>query len=171
MDENCANLRAIGKSEARRAGQSLLALNNAHADELTILNSDALSGLIREAFLTLSVGDGDAFLIAFDERADYDSQNFLWFRDRFERFVYVDRVAVSQVARGRGLGRALYETLFRRARAAGHDRIVAEVNADPPNPASDAFHAAMGFSVIGSALLASGKAVRYYERALRDDGF
>ena len=101
---------------------------------MTILTSDALSGLIREAFLTLSVGDGDAFLIAFDERADYDSQNFLWFRDRFERFVYVDRVAVSQVARGRGLGRALYETLFRRARAAGHDRIVAEVNAARPTP-------------------------------------
>lgn len=168
MNGSGAEIQAIGRSEAERAATRLIAANNAHAEELGSLTLDALRRLIGQAFLTLSAGDGDAFLIAFDERADYDSPNFLWFRARFERFVYVDRVAVAASARGRGLARALYETLFRKAQAAGHDRIVAEVNKEPPNPASDAFHAAMGFSVIGSALLANGKAVRYYELRLSD---
>ena len=41
-----------------------------------------------------------------------------------------------------------------------------EVNSDPPNPASDVFHAAMGFSVTGEALLDNGKTVRYMARLL-----
>jgi predicted GNAT superfamily acetyltransferase len=43
---------------------------------------------------------------------------------------------------------------------------VCEVNAEPPNPASDAFHAAMGFAEVGSATLGGGKQVRYFERLL-----
>lgn len=161
-----ADIRAIERGDAGRERPLLLALNNAHAEELTLLTPEALSALMAQAYLTLRAGDRDGFLIALDQGAEYDSQNFLWFRERFDRFVYVDRVAVAPHARGRGLGRALYEALCRRARDAGHVRIVAEVNADPPNPASDAFHAAMGFAVIGSARLKDGKAVRYYERTL-----
>ena len=53
--------------------------------------------------------------------------------------------------------------LFRSVvRAAGHARVVCEVNSDPPNPASDAFHAALGFAEVGQAVLATqGKVVRY----------
>jgi len=105
--------------------------------------------------------------LAFDEGADYDSENFLWFRARYERFVYVDRVVVSPAARGRGLARLLYENLFDRAAAAGYARIVCEVNVDPPNPASDAFHAKLGFAEVGQASIAGGaKAVRYFAHDL-----
>jgi uncharacterized protein len=41
-----------------------------------------------------------------------------------------------------------------------------EINLLPPNPASDAFHARMGFVEVGAAQLANGKTVRYLERAL-----
>jgi len=38
---------------------------------------------------------------------------------------------------------------------------------DPPNPASDAFHAAHGFSEVGrSAIHGGSKTVRYLSRAL-----
>ncbi len=87
-----------------------------------------------------------AFLLAFDEGAEYDSPNYLWFRRRYPRFVYVDRVAVAQAARGRGHARRLYADLMARAAAADHDVVVCEVNSDPPNPASDAFHATLGFA-------------------------
>ena len=119
------------------------------------------------------IGAADALLIAFDQTADYDSQNFLWFRRRFDRFVYVDRVVVDPARRGMGLARRLYAEVFARASAAGHGHVVCEVNSDPPNPASDAFHAALGFREVGAAIVAeSGKAVRYYERdlATRDSG-
>ncbi|TIP69850.1 MAG: GNAT family N-acetyltransferase, partial [Mesorhizobium sp.] len=71
--------------------------------------------------------------------------NFLWFRERYPRFVYVDRVVVAGEARGRGHARRLYEDLFDHALRAGQTIVTCEVNAEPPNPASDAFHAALGF--------------------------
>ncbi len=55
--------------------------------------------LVDRAFFAGRIGEADAFLIAFDQDADYDSPNFLWFRERFERFVYVDRIAVAPAAR------------------------------------------------------------------------
>jgi len=112
-------------------------------------------------------GAADAFCIALDQDATYASPNFQWFRARFPRFVYVDRVVVARGAHGRGLGRMLYRALTEAARESGHDRICAEINAVPPNPASDRFHAAFGFTEIGRAELAdSGKTVRYVSLSL-----
>ena len=60
-----------------------------------------------------------------------------------------------------------YDDLFRFASENGHDVIVCEVNSDSPNPASDAFHQALGFSEMGDAHLEDrGKTVRYLRRAL-----
>ena len=45
--------------------------------------------------------------------------------------------------------------------------VTCEVNAEPPNPASDAFHAALGFAEVGDAVIHGGKkAVRYYVRQI-----
>lgn len=147
-----------------------LALNNAHAIELSWLDAGRLAQLTRRAFYARRIGDIDAFLLAFDQDADYDSPNFLWFRSRYARFVYVDRIAVAPKARGRGYARRLYDDLFAEARRAGHDQVVCEVNTEPPNPASDAFHLAMGFEDVGAAVIHGGaKAVRYLRRGLSGD--
>ena len=139
-----------------------LALNNAHATELSWQDEHSFAHLIRHAFHARWTPDRAAFLIAFDERADYASENFRWFRDRFSRFVYVDRVVVAPAHRGKGLARMLYADLFEAVRAAGQSLVVCEVNSDPPNPASDAFHDALGFVEVGQAVLAGkGKVVRY----------
>ncbi len=146
---------------------ALLTLNNAHARELSWLEPDRLHHLVSQAFLATRTGGVDAFLLAFDQDADYDSPNFLWFRARYTRFVYIDRIAVAPAARGRGQARALYDELFARAAHAGHDRIVCEVNSMPPNPASDAFHAALGFSEVGAGTIHAGaKTVRYLSRLI-----
>jgi predicted GNAT superfamily acetyltransferase len=165
-----AEIRPLDPAEASPSsaiGQRVLALNNDHALELSWLDSDRLAELVGRAFVARRIGIVDAFLLAFDQDADYDSPNFLWFRSRYRRFVYVDRVVVAGAARGRGHARRLYDDLFAQALAAGHDRIVCEVNREPPNPASDAFHAALGFTEVGSARLADGiKTVRYLARPL-----
>ena len=142
-----------------RAG--LLDLNNAHAVELSLLDAAGLERLVAAAFAAERIGPADALLIAFDQDADYDSPNFLWFRDRYAQFVYVDRVVTAEPARGRGLAGRLYRDLIQRARDAGHDRIVCEVNSDPPNPGSEAFHRRFGFQPVGEARLANGKTVTY----------
>jgi predicted GNAT superfamily acetyltransferase len=146
-------------------GEALLALNNAHAMELSWLEPERLRHLVAEAFLAKRIGHAEAFLLAFDQGADYDSPNFLGFRQRYPRFVYVDRIVVAPRARGRGHARRLYLDLFEQVLAAGHDRVVCEVNADPPNPASDAFHAELGFIEVGTAAIHGGsKTVSYLSR-------
>jgi predicted GNAT superfamily acetyltransferase len=146
---------------------AVLRLNNEHAAELSLLDAARLSHLLGQSFHARRVGTLDAFMIAFDETAAYDSPNFLWFRARYPRFAYVDRIAVAKTARGRGLARKLYEDMFAAARAAGHTLAVCEVNAEPPNPASDAFHAALGFGEVGLASVYGGtRTVRYYARPL-----
>jgi hypothetical protein len=145
----------------------VLALNELHAVELSSLSAGRLAQMIAQAFYAKAVDDQAAFLLAFDQEADYDSPNFLWFRERLGRFVYVDRIAVAAAQRGRGLARTLYDDLFRAARDRGHAAVVCEVNADPPNPGSDAFHAALGFAEIGGAWLEDReKRVRYLRRNL-----
>jgi len=143
---------------------AVLALNNAHAVETSVLDAGTLRRMIATAHVAVAVG-ADAFLIAFDESANYDSANFTWFRDRHARFVYVDRIVVSPAARGRGLARRLYAHLFDTARASGRDLIACEVNVTPPNLASDAFHAAMGFQEVGRADRGP-KTVRYLVKRL-----
>jgi uncharacterized protein len=148
-------------------GAALLALNNAHASELSWLEPAGLADLVGQAWLALRIGDIDAFMLALDQTAAYDSPNFNWFRARYPRFVYVDRVVVAPAARGRGFARQLYDALIGAASGAGHELIVCEVNIDPPNPGSDAFHAALGFAEVGSASIHGGaKTVRYLARAL-----
>jgi hypothetical protein len=148
-------------------GRTLLALNNAHARELSWLEPARLEYLLSEAFLARRIGELDAFLLAFDQDARYDSPNFIWFRARYPRFVYVDRIVVASSARGRGCARRLYDDLFEHAVRAGHDRIVCEVNQNPPNPASDAFHAALGFVEVGTAsVYDGGRTVRYLSHTL-----
>ena len=147
---------------------AVLVLNNENAAELSWLEPQELSALIATSFSASRIGDVEAFLLTFDQTATYDSPNFLWFRKRYPSFVYVDRIVVAASARGRGHARRLYEDLFVRAAAAGHDIVTCEVNLDPPNPGSDAFHAALGFREVGEAVIHGGKkAVRYYAKQLK----
>ena len=146
---------------------AMLALNNAHAQELSWLDPARLQQLVTHAFLARRIDHLDAFLLAFDQDAPYDSPNFLWFRARYPRFVYIDRIAVAPSARGRGLARRLYCDLFDEAHRRGHEHVVCEVNLTPPNPGSDAFHAALGFCEVGRASIHNGSmTVRYLLRPL-----
>lgn len=140
-----------------------LALNNAHARELSLLDAPRLAQLRDRAWYAGAIGELDAFILAFDQACAYDGLNFRWFRDRYPRFAYVDRVVVAGHARGRGLARRLYRAVFDKAAGEGIPLVTCEVNLDPPNPASDAFHAALGFEPVGSAGL-GGKTVRYFAR-------
>lgn len=142
---------------------AILALNAAHERETSPLDHAALTTLLTTArHVGLRDRGAAAFLIALDQDAEYASVNFQWFQARYPRFLYVDRIIVAASARGRGLARSLYEDLFEAARAIGHDAIGCEVNMAPPNPASDAFHAKLGFQEVGSAEIAGGaKTVRY----------
>lgn len=141
----------------------VLELNRLHETELSPLSATRLRELAQASYRAFVADPEAGFLLTFDQDAAYDSPNFLWFRARLPRFVYIDRIAISATHRRKGFAGALYEALFAAARDDGHRHVVCEVNADPPNPGSDRFHAALGFEVMGEAVLDDrGKKVRYY---------
>jgi predicted GNAT superfamily acetyltransferase len=147
---------------------AVLSLNNLHAKETSALDGPALKTLLDMAFYARGIHCGaTAFLIALDQNAIYNNPNFSWFKQSRESFVYIDRIIVESSARGQGIARILYDDLIAAAKQAGHVRVVCEVNIHPPNPASEAFHVAMGFVGIGQATIHNGgKTVRYFEKTL-----
>lgn len=147
--------------------RAMLVLNQAHVIETSSLDLAGMQALIDQAFYlaTCEQGGANAFLLTVDQDADYASPNFLWFRARYPRFVYIDRVIVAQSQRQRGWGRRFYAGLFAAVASAGHSVVACEVNAEPPNPASEAFHHTLGFAEVGNAIVAGGaKKVTYLVR-------
>lgn len=144
----------------------LLALNNAHAVELSYKSPEGFADLFARASHVRAAPDGLALIVGFDEACSYDNPNFSWLKKRFPRFYYIDRVVVSEAARGRGLARRFYSELEERARAEGRERLVCEINSVPPNPQSDAFHKALGFAPVGEREAGEGKTVRYWAKEL-----
>ena len=106
------------------------------------------------------------FLILIRPGSAYPSDNYAWFEAKFDHHLYVDRIAVSDWARGEGVGRALYDEALRMAKALGEQRITAEVNEQPPNPESMAFHTRLGFRFLHSRPSRHGKVVAMLERPL-----
>jgi len=144
----------------------VLALSARHERETGKLDAEKLRAMRDASYQTTVIDGQGGYLITFDQDGAYDSPNFLWFKERYPRFAYVDRIVVDPNVRRAGHARALYEHLFERARRDGHSLVACEVNVDPPNPGSDAFHARMGFEEVGRALLGNAKTVRYLTRGL-----
>jgi hypothetical protein len=147
--------------------RGMLALSNAHHVEVGKITIEGLKTLVDASWHVRIAGNIDALLIGLEQGAAYDSPNYLWFTQRFPRFAYIDRIVVAEAARGRGLARLLYEDFFHAAKTRDHSHICCEVNYQPPNPGSDAFHERMGFEEIARATLPDrGKSVRYLTRMI-----
>lgn len=88
------------------------------------------------------------FVVTFRAGTAYDSENYRWFVERFgDDFYYLDRIVIGAEFRRRGLGRLVYDTLEEVARQVG--RMALEVNVDPPNDGSLAFHLGRGYVELG----------------------
>lgn len=137
----------------------VLALNEESVRFLSPLSAARLEQLHSQAALhviAVDAGEVAGFLLAFRERAPYDSMNYQWFDQRHARFLYIDRVVVDQRMQSRGAGASLYRHAFDAAEAAGLPLVACEFDVDPPNPASAAFHAKFGFREAGRQLVAGG---------------
>lgn len=127
-------------------------LNNDAYPAVPVVDAAELADLVAKTSLALVAVDGSrvvGFLLAVDPGADYASENYRYFEGRGVPSVYIDRVVVERSFRGGGLGRALYDAVFDKARTDGRREVTCEVNLQPPNPESLAFHERMGFRRVG----------------------
>jgi predicted GNAT superfamily acetyltransferase len=139
---------------------AILALNAQSVHFLSPLDAARLQHLhAQAAYHRLVEIDGTvaAFLLALREGADYDSPNYLWFAERYRRFLYVDRVVVAALQQGQRFGARLYDDIIAFAAAHGFAHLTCEFDLEPPNPASARFHARYGFREVGRQWLGGGK--------------
>ena len=131
----------------------ILEINEANVPEVGSVDAARMAFLLGASPIAAAVELDRAivgFCLVMPSTAPYDSANFGWFIERFDDFMYLDRVAFAADAQGRGLGTLLYaevDRLMVEMGGAGH--LALEVNVDPPNAASLAFHARRGFTEVG----------------------
>ena len=121
------------------------AVPRATGDEMSALVDNASWGLV-----ATQADEIAGFVLCFEPGVDYNSENYRFFESTFDSHFYIDRIVIAKPFRGAGLGAALYESVFDEAKKRSANNVTCEVNLDPPNPVSIAFHRRMGFSDVGT---------------------
>jgi predicted GNAT superfamily acetyltransferase len=134
---------------------AVLALNNSAGPGILPVDSTRIRQLFDiAAYFRVAEIDGviGGFLIALTPDAAYDSLNFQWFKSRYERFVYIDRIVIARPYRGLGLGRIFYADVqsFADVRS---PLLTCEVFLDPRDDVSVLFHGTYGFREVGQQVL------------------
>ena len=114
-------------------------------------NLDRLKKLIDWSSHLIVVRDYDisGFIILMREGQNYDSLNYKFFNSQSFPFLYVDRIAIKDGHRRKGLGRMIYEKTIDIAKDLDVSTCC-EVNTIPRNDPSLAFHDTFGFREVGT---------------------
>jgi uncharacterized protein len=148
-------LRAMRESDL----EVIAAMNDAAAPAVSPLGLEGMREHLSRCSTALVAQDSTGvigFIMALAPGADYASENYQWFATNVPDSLYVDRIVVTPSAKARGVGRALYVAVSEHARVLGLANVTAEINIDPPNPGSSAFHARLGFSAVGEQVTKGG---------------
>ena len=139
----------------------VLALNNAAGPGILPMDAGKLRFFWENAdYFRVAEKDGllAGFLVGVTQDADHDSPNFLWFRDRYPEFLYIDRIVIASTRRGAGVGRVFYGDVqsFAEVRV---PRLSAEVFMEGSSHPALVFHGSFGFREVGQHVMA-GPGVR-----------
>jgi predicted GNAT superfamily acetyltransferase len=131
----------------------------------------ALSHIAGQSTIALVVeidAEVAGFCFVLPPGADYGSKNYAWFAERYDDFVYLDRVAIPPRFQRRGIGRILYAEVERLAaeRRPEATDFTLEVNVRPRNDRSLAFHAELGFVEVGQRETDYGARVSMMSKSL-----
>ena len=130
---------------------SVLALNNAAGPAILPLDANRLRRFFRSAeYFRVAERDGSlaGFLVGFGPDAGHDSDNYAWFRERYPRFFYIDRIVVASRRRGGGVGRAFYADVQSHAELR-YPHLACEVFLEQGNDPALLFHGSFGFREVG----------------------
>lgn len=148
----------------------VLELNEANVPAVGSLDASRLAAIISESPIALVVEVDQTvvgFCLVLSADATYDSVNFGWFAERYDDHMYLDRVAFDADFQGRSLGTLVYAEVERLLYSFdGVNRLTLEINVDPPNEQSLAFHSRRGFVEVGQQDTPYGIRVSMQQREL-----
>jgi predicted GNAT superfamily acetyltransferase len=141
------SLRPIAEADV----PAVLALNHRFVDLLSPLDAERLLWLVGLSDHADVVEVGErvvGFVLTMAPGSDYDSDNYRWHAEHYDdAFYYLDRIVIAEEMRRRGLAGFVYDAMEDVARPLG--RMTLEVNVDPPNLGSLAFHERRGYVEVG----------------------
>ena len=149
----------------------VLEINNANTPGVSELTLSELETDLSNSLHALAIdnehGEVCAFCITFDPDAPDAGANHRWFADRYESFVYLDRIAIDSNHQNHGLGALLYQSVeHHMLNSAEHSLLCCEVNLEPPNPGSLRFHKRIGFTEVGRHLPQQGYVVSLLQKVV-----
>ena len=150
----------------------VLEINNANTPGVSELTMAELQTDLRNSLHALAIdnehGEVCAFCITFAPDAPDAGDNHRWFAERYESFVYLDRIAIDSNHQNRGFGALLYQSVEQRMlNSAEHALLCCEVNLEPPNPGSLRFHKRIGFTEVGRHSPKQDYVVSLFQKVIR----
>ena len=100
------------------------------------------------------------FLTALLPAKDYNSEHYQWFNDKYDSFIYVDRIIFNKSYQNQGYGIVFYDDLINSIKNKSLD-IACEINTKPYNKQSINFHKKYGFKEVGRKDINIEKSVIY----------
>lgn len=128
----------------------VIALNQQHVPAVSDAEGERFTYLFERSAIALTAWVDEVpagFSLTMTHGLEYDSTNYQWFSDNYGNFIYLDRVVVNESFHRHGIGRALYSETERRGvkHVPGAEIFGLEVNVEPRNDVSLAFHQRLGF--------------------------
>ena len=151
----------------------VLEVNNANTPGVSELTMAELESDLNNSLHAFAIDNEHdevcAFCITFAPDAPDAGANHRWFAERFESFVYLDRIAIDSNHQNRGLGALLYQSVEQHMlNSAEHSLLCCEVNLEPPNPGSIRFHKRIGFTEVGQHSHEQGYVVSLLQKVVLD---
>lgn len=141
--------------------ESVWALNNEAGGGIVPIARERMRHLFEVArYFRIARYNGElaGFQIALSPEADYDSPNFLWFRDHYPDFLYIDRIVIDSRFRRHGIGRVFYADVLSFAEVR-YPLLTCEVFIEPRDDVALVFFGTNGFHEVGQQRLPNGRRV------------
>jgi predicted GNAT superfamily acetyltransferase len=127
----------------------VVALNERFVHLTAPMDQARLAGFVAASDRADVIDVDDAFagfVITFAAGAAYDGTHFGWFAERYDDYCYLDRIVIHEDFQRRGLGTFVYDEV---EGTCAKPLLALEVNIEPPNEPSLAFHRARGYVEVG----------------------
>ena len=145
----------------------MLAINQENVPAVGPENEETMRQIFEWSFLALGIEVNQAlvgYCLIMKPGLPYGSTNYQWFCDKYDDFIYLDRVAFTASHQGKGYGSLLYSEVESRST---EPLFTLEVNLKPRNEGSLRFHHRLGFVEVGQQVSGSGKLVSLMAKTLR----
>jgi len=128
-------------------------INDSESEWVGEESEDFFKRYLDISFFLVAINKQDeviGFVMVMDGNEEYDSINFLWFKQKYNNFRYIDRIVIKEDYRLAGIADKLYN--FVSVSMVEDNRrsfLVVKVSIEPLNLASKKFHLKKGFQKVG----------------------